>query len=405
VAQATYSQIRTHILNLIWGGPVTETPLAARDFRRALGQYPTGVAVITARQDDGTPVGMVVGTFTSVSLDPPLVGFLPDRTSTTWPLIRAAGRFCVNVLGAGQEHVCRAFVTKADDRFDVHGAGDTAGGSPRLAGTVLWIDCDVDAVLPAGDHDMVLGRVRDLGVPEDAGLPMLFVRGGYGSPQLPSIQTERPEFADQLRLADLVRPEAEAVSRDLGLECLVSAAVGNSVVSLAAAGIGTAPGGSDTRVGTAFPLAAPIAPLFVAWAGTVEQMAWLDRGRRLTGTTDPALAMAELEAVRSLGYQVTTGQQDAELFERSVVDHDRPDGVAEVLRRMQERAPEPRLHTPFDQLTEVTSLAAPVRDRDGRVVLALHLMGFSGTESPDRLHACLDRLLAGAARAGELLNA
>jgi flavin reductase (DIM6/NTAB) family NADH-FMN oxidoreductase RutF/DNA-binding IclR family transcriptional regulator len=383
---------------------VTETPLAARDFRRALGQYPTGVAVITARQDDGTPVGMVVGTFTSVSLDPPLVGFLPDRTSTTWPLIRAAGRFCVNVLGAGQEHVCRAFVTKADDRFDVHGAGDTAGGSPRLAGTVLWIDCDVDAVLPAGDHDMVLGRVRDLGVPEEAGLPLLFVRGGYGSPNLPSIQTERPEFADQLRLADLVRPEAEAISRDLGLECLVSAAVGNSVVSLAAAGIGAAPGGSDTRVGTAFPLAAPIAPLFVAWAGTVEQMAWLDRGRRLTGTSDPAVAMAELEAVRSLGYQVTTGQQDAELFERSVVDHDRPDGVAEVLRRMQERGPEPRLDTPFDQLTDVASLAAPVRGVDGSVLLSLHLIGFTGSETPQRLRSCLDRLLAGAARASHLLT-
>ena len=269
---------------------------------------------------------------------------------------------------------------------------------------MLWVDCDVDAVLPAGDHDMVLGRVRDLGVPEDAGLPLLFVRGGYGSPHLPSIQTERPEFADQLRLADLVRPEAEAVSRDLGLECLVSAAVGNSVVSLAAAGIGTAPGGSDTRVGTAFPLAAPIAPLFVAWAGTVEQMAWLDRGRRLTGTSDPALAMAELEAVRSRGYQVTTGQQDAELFERSVVDHDRPDGVAEVLRRMQERAPEPRLHTPFDQLTDVASLAAPVRGADGSVLLSLHLIGFTGSETPQRLRSCLDRLLAGAARASHLLT-
>src|SRR4051794_15678763 len=383
---------------------MTETPVAARDFRRALGQYPTGVAVVTARQDDGTPVGMVVGTFTSVSLDPPLVGFLPDRSSTTWPLIRDAGRFCVNVLAAGQEHVCRAFVTKAADRFDVHGAGDAGSGSPRIAGAVLWIDCDIDSVLPAGDHDMVLGRVRDLGVPSDAGLPLLFVRGGYGSPSLPSIQTERPEFATQLRLADLVRSEAEAVAQDLGLECLVSAVVGDSVVSLAAAGIGATPGGSDTRVGTAFPLAAPIAPLFVAWAGTVEQMAWLDRGRRLTGTTDPAQAMAELLAVRELGYQVTTGRQDAELFERSVVTHELPGGVVDVLRSMQERAPEARLRTPFDQLTDVASLAAPVRGADGSVALSLHLIGFTGAETPQRLRSCLDRLQAGAARASHLLT-
>jgi flavin reductase (DIM6/NTAB) family NADH-FMN oxidoreductase RutF/DNA-binding IclR family transcriptional regulator len=382
---------------------VTETPVAARDFRRALGHYPTGVAVVTARQHDGTQVGMVVGTFTSVSLDPPLVGFLPDRTSTTWPLIRDAGRFCVNVLAAGQEHVCRAFVTKAADRFEVHGAGDTAGGSPRLAGTVLWIDCDLDAVLPAGDHDMVLGRVRDLGVPEGAGLPLLFVRGGYGSPSLPSIQAERPEFATQLRLADRVRPEAEALSRDLELECLVSAVVEDAVVSLAAAGIGSGSGGSDTRVGAAFPLAAPIAPLFLAWADRAEQEAWLARGRQLTGAPDSSLGQASLDAVRELGYQVTTGLATADRFEDSISGN--ATDVSDVLRQLLERGPEPGLHHPIHQLTEVTSLAAPVRDRDGRVVLSLHLMGFSGSESPDRLRGCLDRLLVGAARAGDLLSA
>src|SRR5437588_8121068 len=124
--------------------------IAPTDFRRVLGHYPTGVAVVTARQDDGTPVGMVVGTFTSVSLDPPLVGFLPDRSSTTWPRIRETGSFCVNVLSAAQEQVCRAFATKAADRFDVHGAGDAGSGSPRLTGTALWVDCDIESVLPAG---------------------------------------------------------------------------------------------------------------------------------------------------------------------------------------------------------------------------------------------------------------
>src|SRR4051794_41823525 len=125
---------------------------------------------------------MVVGTFTSVSLDPPLVGFLPDRTSSTWPLIQAAGRFCVNVLGAGQEHVCRAFVTKADDRFDVHGAGDTAGGRPRRVGGVLWSDWDVDAGLPPRDPDMVPRPVRAAGGPEAARRPTAVVPGGHGPP-------------------------------------------------------------------------------------------------------------------------------------------------------------------------------------------------------------------------------
>ena len=76
-----------------------ETAIDAALFRQVLGNYPTGVTVITALSANGDPLGMVVGTFTSVSLDPPLVGFLPDKKSSTWPLIEAAGHFCVNVLG------------------------------------------------------------------------------------------------------------------------------------------------------------------------------------------------------------------------------------------------------------------------------------------------------------------
>jgi flavin reductase (DIM6/NTAB) family NADH-FMN oxidoreductase RutF/DNA-binding IclR family transcriptional regulator len=373
------------------------TPAAApAGFRRALGHYPTGVSLITARQADGTPVAMVVGTFTSVSLDPPLVGFLPDRASTSWPLIRESGHFCVNVLAADQEPVCRAFVSKDPDRFERWTSADERHRPPVLRGAVLQIDCDLADVLPAGDHDLVLGRVRGISVTEGGGMPLLFLRGGYGAPSLPSIQAEGPGFAEQLRLADLIRPEAEWLSADLGLECLVSAAVDGAVVSLVAAGIGS--GGSDTRVGTTFPLAAPIAPLFAAWAPAADQQAWLARGARLTGA-DTAGCAADLAAVRALGHQVTTGRASADRFERSLTDRDAPGGVAEVLGELLRRGPEPGLHRPLAELTDVTSIAAPVRDRDGQVVLALHLMGFTGRETPDRLATCLDRLLAAAGRA------
>jgi hypothetical protein len=107
----------------------------------------------------------------------------------------------------------------------------------------------------------------------------------------------------------------------------------------------------------------------------------------------------DLRAVRALGHQVTTGRASSDRFERSVTEPDTPGGVAAVLRELVERGPEPGLRRPLAELTDVTSMAAPVRDRDGRVVLVLHLMGFTGRERPDRLQACLDRLLAGAARA------
>ena len=150
----------------------------ARWFRQVLGQYPTGVTVVTANCA-GTPVGMVVGSFTSVSLDPMLVAFFPDKSSTTWPKIRPTGLFCVNVLSADQETVCRAFTAKAPDKFDRTGWRLATSGSPILGGVVAWIDCDIWSVIDAGDHFIVIGRVRDLDMPNPA-LPLVFFRGGYG---------------------------------------------------------------------------------------------------------------------------------------------------------------------------------------------------------------------------------
>ena len=86
-------------------------------FRRVLGHFPTGVAVVTGIDEAGKPVGMAVGSFSSVSLDPPLVAFMPDRRSTSWPRLRPSGAFCVNILGAEQESVCRAFAQRGGDKF------------------------------------------------------------------------------------------------------------------------------------------------------------------------------------------------------------------------------------------------------------------------------------------------
>ena len=86
-------------------------------FRHVLGHFPTGVVVVTAMHEESGPVGMAVGSFTSVSLDPPLVAFLPDRGSTSFPKIRAAGSFCINVLADDQEHVCRTFAARGGNKY------------------------------------------------------------------------------------------------------------------------------------------------------------------------------------------------------------------------------------------------------------------------------------------------
>ncbi len=174
-------------------------------FRYVLGQYPTGVTLITANQAGGDPVGMVVGTFTSVSLDPPLVAFLPDRKSSSWPKIRDAGAFCANVLTSGQQDVCRAFARKQDDRFTASNWIQTESGSLRLEGAAAWIDCTIDNVLAGGDHDIVLGRVESLGVGDSADLPLLFLRGGYGSFSIPSIQSLDTDLPRHMRAVDTAR--------------------------------------------------------------------------------------------------------------------------------------------------------------------------------------------------------
>lgn len=149
-----------------------------RHFRDVLGSYPTGVCVITAVDADGGRHGLVVGSFTSISLDPPLVGFFPDKRSSSWPKIGNTGRFCVNVLGAEQLELCRRFASKADDKFAELAHGHSPAGLPLLDDALAWIDCTVERVVDIGDHLLVVGAVEALGKRED-GTPLMFFRGGY----------------------------------------------------------------------------------------------------------------------------------------------------------------------------------------------------------------------------------
>jgi flavin reductase (DIM6/NTAB) family NADH-FMN oxidoreductase RutF len=154
------------------------TDFDSREFRRILGHYPTGVCAITT-MSEGRPLGIIVGSFTSASLDPPLVAFLPARASRSWPGIEAAGRFCVNVLAADQEDLCRALSSKAENRFDAVSHRLSRAGLPIIEGVVAWIECELFAVHDAGDHLIVLGKVHELGL-EHADRPLLFFQGDYG---------------------------------------------------------------------------------------------------------------------------------------------------------------------------------------------------------------------------------
>lgn len=148
-------------------------------FRQVLGHFCTGVCVVTA-VEGGEPVGFTAQSFTSVSLDPPLVAMCPGAEILSWPRIQAAGAFCANILAHDQEATCRRFATRGVDKFQGMGWRPAhTTGSPVLDSVLAWVDCRIEAIHEAGDHLIVVGRVVDLGVLRETS-PLLFYRGGYG---------------------------------------------------------------------------------------------------------------------------------------------------------------------------------------------------------------------------------
>ena len=163
--------------------PDTEEAAAqARNFRDVLGQFCTGVTVVTS-MSDGEPVGMTCQSFTSVSLDPPLVMFCPAKTSRAFPLMRRAGYFCVNLLAADQVDISNGMATKGANKYDGVSYQPAVTGAPVLDGVLGYIDCSIEAVHEGGDHYLVVGRVRELAVGDKSGNqpdePLLFYRGKY----------------------------------------------------------------------------------------------------------------------------------------------------------------------------------------------------------------------------------
>jgi 3-hydroxy-9,10-secoandrosta-1,3,5(10)-triene-9,17-dione monooxygenase reductase component len=155
-----------------------ESAARARRFRDVLGLFASGVTVVTSLAD-GAPVGMTCQSFSSVSLEPPLVMFCPAKTSRAWPLMQRAGFFCVNILAHDQAEISNAMATKGTDKYDGIDWRPAATGAPLLDGVLGYVDCAVHSVHEAGDHYVVLGRVKELGFGDDGRRPLLYYRGSY----------------------------------------------------------------------------------------------------------------------------------------------------------------------------------------------------------------------------------
>jgi flavin reductase (DIM6/NTAB) family NADH-FMN oxidoreductase RutF/DNA-binding IclR family transcriptional regulator len=378
-----------------------DTAFDDKRFREVLGYLPTGVVVITAVMPDGRPSGMAVGSFTSVSLDPPLVAFLPARTSSTFKGLREARTFCVNILSAKQEPICRQFAVSGGDKFAGVGWSPAPSGAPVIDGVVAWIDCEFERIDEAGDHYIVLGRVThfETGVPT---IPLLFFQGGYGGFAMTSlVMGASADMLHSLSIADRARAEIEALAGDVGFECYAQVPKGDQFVVVASVfpPLSAIP---PWRIGMTFPVVPPWGEVFMAWAPRDEQTAWMDRIR--TPAEDRQRILDEMEAIRSTGWAMTVWRSTSDIHRVTdvIAEHGQTPAAERELAQLYAtqvgwvaavRSPDDVAGLDGYPAGSIASISAPVRGADGEFKLMVNIYNMPITTPQAEVQRCIRRLL------------
>lgn len=157
---------------------MTTTSFTPQSYRAFFGQLPTGVTVVASRAATG-PVGLVVGTFASVSLDPPLVSLMVRTGSRSYDAVSAVGRFTASILASDQGHLSRALAGWSADKFRDVALDDAQDGPLVVRGCLAWADCTIEKEIEAGDHTIVLATPLELRVARPAARPLVFCQSGY----------------------------------------------------------------------------------------------------------------------------------------------------------------------------------------------------------------------------------
>ncbi|QCI65250.1 flavin reductase family protein [Phreatobacter stygius] len=152
----------------------------ARAFRRALGQFATGVAIVTAHGGAGEAIGLTMSSFNSVSIDPPLILFSADRKALSLPAMLVARGYAVNILSRGQEHLSNQFARAQADKWAAVASAPGHAEAPLLHGALAHFECEPYAHYDGGDHVIFVGKVIRFSTPADLETqPLLFFRGKY----------------------------------------------------------------------------------------------------------------------------------------------------------------------------------------------------------------------------------
>ncbi len=372
-------------------------PVDPHVFREVMGHYPTGVVVVTGRDTEGDILAMVVGTFNSVSLDPPLVSFMPMMTSRTFAKMRECSSLCINILGGEQEDIVLTIAQRWENKLDGIEWFPSPSGDPVLSESIAWIDTTIWNTVEAGDHWIVLCRVNDMAVANPVS-PLIFFQGGYGSFVSTSLMARMDhEILPAIHAAHGARAEVEALANSIGCEVSVFTAVSCAEMAtvLSATGVGV-----DREEGLAHrvPMVPPIGDSYVFSRPIEEQERWVDKLREASAEVKDMHRM-RLEFVREHGYLLSflpvegsaayDEMRDAtKRYEKGRLTPSQERNIRESIGRasVDYRVRE----VDEQQVYDVGSIVLPVRDPAGEYSLTLRLGQLPPQSTGSTINAWLD---------------
>lgn len=281
----------------------TATTIDAAMFREVLGHYPTGVTIVTGTAPDGEHLAMIVGTFTAVSLDPPLVAFLPQRSSKTFARLSECDSLCINVLTGEQEEVSRTIVSRWENKLDGIDWFPSPSGDPVLADSLAWLDVRLEQSIDAGDHVIAMCRIVDMKVNNPVA-PLIFFQGGYGSFVIPPLVARMDDgIITAVHEAVCARDDIHRLANDVGCEVSLLTAVNKDELAAVATAVGPGVPTGDS-LGLRLPMIPPIGDTFMATGGSEHADYWLAKAKSATDEQREVFR-ERLEQCRTQGYLIS----------------------------------------------------------------------------------------------------
>ncbi|MCT4333139.1 flavin reductase [Paracoccus sp. YLB-12] len=370
------------------------TAVTSSQFRDVLGNFPTGVVAVTGIDDAGQPIGMILGSFGSVSLDPPLVSFMPAKSSSSWARLAGCKHYCINILGASQEDICRVLASKSADKFQDVAFTASSCGDPMIIGSLAHIHCRPVTVHDAGDHDIVVCQVDDLSA-ASPGTPLLFYRGGFGTFTSQSLLSSETALMDKVRLLDRIRDLPESLAQELDTEVSAVALFNEEIVLIGSYGRSRAVD-FPSRVGQHLPFMPPIGGVFASWCSPELQAMWLANAGA-AGSPERAVATDTIKQIRRRGFAMGLGHEHSLAWEQAAYWKSAGDPKvtsAELRRRIAATLHHYNPASLCDaEEHEFHFAQAPIFDAQSEVQLALTLWGPPGSMPVKNINVWTARLL------------